>query len=380
MPSNVGSLKRKWAVGIPNGIQGAAPLEVRGMTYAQSTDGTVYAVHSRTGTIAWTYASGYRLGITAGDKAIYTGCQLDSSNRQFGICALDAATGAVKWKTPIPDCGGGQAPFSSAPDNVPVYDNGRVIFGANYGGFNSACSGDAVHAVNATTGALLWAVAENAEDKSDALPFAVDQGTVFYPTGGASITICALNETSGAAKGCSAPLSPSFADSATLSVSGGKILSVYEDNSGNTIFGAFDETTLALVWKQSASGGTSNYSRYAPTVANGLAYFYAGTNGNGSLFAFSLKTGAPVWSYACNGGACLDSGVSAANGVLYASCDEGPTPQGDQCAFDAKTGALLRQFGSTDGHDGTESTPLVANGAVIGACDGYGGSLCKFAP
>ena len=43
---NIGSLAQKWAVPIPNGIQGAAPIEVNGVAYAQSTDGTVYAVKS----------------------------------------------------------------------------------------------------------------------------------------------------------------------------------------------------------------------------------------------------------------------------------------------------------------------------------------------
>jgi outer membrane protein assembly factor BamB len=104
-------------------------------------------------------------------------------------------------------------------------------------------------------------------------------------------------------------------------------------------------------------------------------YFYAP---GGSLDALSLKTGAQAWFYTCKtGSACPQSGVSVANGLLFASC--GSQNLGDQCAFDAKTGALLRLYG-TGGGATTNATPLVANGAVIGACGDYGGNLCKFAP
>ncbi len=378
---NVGSLKQRWSLPIASGIQGAPPLELNGIVYVQGGDGTDYAVGSRSGKVLWSFAGGFSLGLTLGDNRVFTSCNLDA-NRHAGICALDAATGAVVWKTAVPDCGGGVAPFSSAPNNVPVYDRGMVFFAAGFGGFNSACSGDTVFGVNAATGATVWAVAENLVDKSDGLPFAIDKDRVFYTTGGATAYICSVAEASGSGNVCSAPLSGSFADSATLSVSGGKVFSVYQDNSGNTIFTAFSEATLAVAWSHFATGGTSNYSRFAPTIANGLAYFFAGSNGLGSLYAFSAKTGAAVWTYACDSSTtgCVSSGVSAANGVLYAACGRQTTAQGDLCAFDAKTGAVLRVYGPLHGNSGSTSTPLVANGAEIAACGDSSGDLCKFAP
>jgi len=219
-------------------------------------------------------------------------------------------------------------------------------------------------------------------NKSDGLPFAIDKGTVFYQTGGADTYICAVQEANGSAMRCSAGLGGGgFAGLSALSVSDGKVLSQNNGVGGNTVFTAFNETTLAVDWQRSVPGITSDYSIYPPAVANGLVYFYAGQNGNGSLYALSLKTGTQRWSYICNGTTgCLNSSVSVANGVLFASCDRYNVYMGDQCAFDAKTGALLRSFGSTDGHAGTTATPLVANGAIIGACGAYGGNLCEFGP
>jgi outer membrane protein assembly factor BamB len=373
---NIGSLTQKWAVPIPNGIQGAAPIEMRGVAYAQATDGTVYAVKTKTGKLLWTYEAGQPLGLAVGGALVYTTCKVDA-NGHNGVCALNAATGALTWSFTISNVNG-QVPTSSGPDNVPVYDHGKVLFGETYGGFNSPVSGDNVVALNAATGAPIWQIAESPDDRSDGLPFAIDKGEVFYQTGGASVFICGVKEADGSAAGCTASLG---GGGASVSVSGGRVLTQNDDGNGNTLFTAFSETSLALAWQLVISGNTSDYSIYPPAVANGLVYFYAGSNGFGSLYALSLKTGAQRWSYTCNGTTgCLNSGVSVANGVLFASCDAYTSPKGDQCAFDAKTGAQLRSYGSTDGHAGTEATPLVANGAVIGACGAYGGNLCEFVP
>jgi outer membrane protein assembly factor BamB len=317
------------------------------------------------------------LGITANAGLIYTTCKVDG-NGHSGVCALNASSGALAWSFTISNVGG-QVPTSSAADNVPVFDHGMVLFSEGYGGFDSPVSGDNVVALNAVTGASIWQIAESVTNKSDGLPFAIDKGAVFYQTGGADTFICAVKEADGSAMRCSAGFGGGgFAGYSTLSVSGGKVLSQNGSVGGNTIFAALDETTLAVAWQATVPGVSSDYHLYPPTVAYGLAYFYAP---GGSLYALSLKTGAQRWSYTCNGTTgCLDSGVSVANGVLFASCDGYTNPQGDQCAFDAKTGAHLRSYGSTDGHAGTSATPLVANGAVISACGAYGGNLCEFVP
>jgi outer membrane protein assembly factor BamB len=378
--ANIGSLTQKWAVPIPNGIQGAAPIELNGIDYAQATDGTVYAVNATTSAVIWTYAGGHSLGLTGSGKIIYTTCSVDSIGHS-GVCALNAATGGLIWSFGDAVVGG-QVPTSSSPDNVPVVDHGMVFFGENYGGFNSPVSGDNLYALNAATGNLVWANAYGAGSENYG-PFAIDKGSVFYAgpyDSNFSGEICAVNETDGLAMRCS----PRFGGPASiLSVSGGKVLALNSSQGNNTLFIAFDETSLAVAWQQTVSGGTSGYSYYPPAVAKGVAYFYSGENGYGSLYALSLTTGKQRWSYACNGASgsgCLRSGVSVANGVLFASCDKETIELGDQCAFDAKTGAELRLYGSTDGNPGTYSTPLVANGAVVGACGAYGGNLCQFAP
>ncbi len=375
--ANIGSLTQKWATPIPNGIQGPAPIEINGIAYAQATDGTVYAVNATTGAIVWTYAGGAPLGLTGSGNMIFATCKVDSIGHS-GVCALNAATGALVWSFGAAVVGG-QVPTSSGPDNVPVFDHGMVFFGENYGGFNSPVSGDNLYALKAATGKLVWADGYGAGNENYG-PFAIDKGTVFYggPYGsGFTGEICGVNEADGLGQRCS----PRFGGPASiLSVAGGKVLAVNSSQGGNTLFIAFDETSLAIDWYQNVSGGTSDYAYYPPAVANGLAYFYAGSNGNGSLYALSLKTGKQRWVYACNSTTeCAYSGVSVANGVLFASCDGSPF-LGDQCAFDAKTGAVLRLYGSTDGHAGTKSTPLVANGAEIGACGAYGGDLCAFGP
>ena len=125
--ANIGSLTQKWATPIPNGIYGPAPIELNGVAYGLSADGTVYAVNATTGAIIWTYATGgaprpvLRLGAPSSTP------RARSTERPYGICALKAATGTVVWKFTINNVGG-QVPSDSSPDNVPVVDHGRVFF------------------------------------------------------------------------------------------------------------------------------------------------------------------------------------------------------------------------------------------------------------
>ncbi len=375
--ANIGSLTQKWVASIPNGFS-AAPVEVRGIVYVQSNDGTVYAVNATSGAVVWTYAAGSAVGntgLTAGDKLVYTICKVPNDAAHGGICALNAATGALVWNFAIVTVQG-QTVTDSYADNLPVLDHGLVFFGENFGGFGSPFSGDNVYALNAATGASVWGIAYNAG--SGGTPFATDKGELFFQSGGSGAYVCAVKETDGSGMHCSAALTGD--GRAAISIAGGKILA-QSNAPSNTAFTALDETSLAPKWQTVLTYGTSNYSLYPPAVAGGLAYFYAGGNGDGSLFALSLKTGKQHWTYTCNGTTgCLNSGVSVANGVVFASCDRYNTPLGDQCAFDAKTGAQLRTYGSTDGNSGSEATPLVANGAEIGGCGAYSGGLCKFAP
>ena len=220
-------------------------------------------------------------------------------------------------------------------------------------------------------------------NKSDGLPFAIDKGTVFYQTGGAD-TIYLLPCKKRTARQYGAPRA-----------SAGAVLQAFrhyrsaaarfsrENNGvgGNTVFTAFDETTLAVDWQRAVPGTYIGLQHLPASSREWAGLFLCRPKRDWqSVRAVVEDRHAALVLYLQWYDRLPEFERFGGERCAFASCDRYNVYHGDQCAFDAKTGALLRSFGSTDGHAGTTATPLVANGAIIGACGAYGGNLCEFAP
>ncbi len=373
---NVGSLTQKWMAGTDGAQIYAQPVEMNGVVYALSDQGTLYAINAASGQVQWKVAAGltfnYGIAVQAvivNKGLVYSPCKVDSDGGQYGghygICAYKATTGALVWSY-IETTLNGQ-PDDCTLSSAPVLSGNRLFFGIELAG---CCSN--MTAVDAATGAFVWSGSEP-EFPGETAPAAAD-GMIFSEyNGGNGYEICALSQATGATAWCSAP----YGDfNQNVTVAGGLVLfeTGLTDGSGNTQLNALSEKTGSVVWQETITGSDGDGSP-APAVAHGIAYFSSGSNGYNSLYAVDLKTGAQVWIYSGGAAGYLASGASVANGVVYALCDRGGN--GGQCAFDAKTGAVLLSEGNVQDEYGGPA-PIVVNGAEIYVCGAS--NLCDSAP
>jgi polyvinyl alcohol dehydrogenase (cytochrome) len=93
--SNIPKLTLRWAFGFPDASSAwAQPSVAAGRVYVGSQNGTVYALDAARGCIRWTFAAagGVRTAITVGnDGLVYFG------DTAANVYALDANTGARRW-------------------------------------------------------------------------------------------------------------------------------------------------------------------------------------------------------------------------------------------------------------------------------------------
>ncbi|HET9999244.1 MAG TPA: PQQ-binding-like beta-propeller repeat protein [Ktedonobacteraceae bacterium] len=130
-----------WSYPVPNSggddDVGSGITVANGLVYADSKNGTLYALNEGTGTLAWSTPVGTaNIGNVSSptigpDSTLYVG-SLDGN-----LYALNSTTGAVLWKTHV---GGGI-------DSSPAIANGVVYF---------ASFDKNIYGVNASTGAVLW--------------------------------------------------------------------------------------------------------------------------------------------------------------------------------------------------------------------------------
>jgi polyvinyl alcohol dehydrogenase (cytochrome) len=158
---NVGSLKLKWAFGIPNVTQSRSqPAIVGGRLFMASQSGMIYALDPSTGCTHWTFKAeaGVRTAISvgplsSGGSAIYFA---DAEARAY---ALDAETGRQLWITRIDD-----HPAARATGAPTLYD-GRLYVGLSGVSEETAAAmpdyecckfRGSLTALDATTGAIVW--------------------------------------------------------------------------------------------------------------------------------------------------------------------------------------------------------------------------------
>jgi polyvinyl alcohol dehydrogenase (cytochrome) len=107
--ANVGDLKLKWALGIPDVTQSRAqPAVVGGRLFMASQSGVIYALDPATGCTHWTYKAqaGVRTAISVGPvgpASAPTGYAIYFADAQARAYAVDATTGKELWIRKVDD-------------------------------------------------------------------------------------------------------------------------------------------------------------------------------------------------------------------------------------------------------------------------------------
>jgi outer membrane protein assembly factor BamB len=308
-PDTVGTLGLKWSFAASQPV--SSPAVVNGVVYVGSSDGNVYALDTRTGSLLWSYlANAYVSTPAVVDGVVYFG------TGDWNVYAVDARTGSPLWKYRT----GGQIASS------PTVASGVVYVGS---GDNN------LYALNASTGALLWSHGVSAPYS----PPAVADGVVYV--GSDNGNLYALNAGTGVdlwsyPAGVYALASVAHG---VVYVGGGYTSQAY----------ALKASSGALLW----SFTTGGYVFSTPTLTHGLVYV-----ASDNMYALDARTGAKVWAYPTGSS---PSSPAVANGVVYV----GSSVDDNVYALNPATGAKLWSY-STGSY--VDSSPAVANGVVyVGA-------------
>jgi outer membrane protein assembly factor BamB len=316
-----------------------------------------------------------QLDASLASQSVYVTVSLTQVTQNDGLTlALNAQTGALRWKTDTGGTGGtpavtGGAVYMAAEDGSirsldattgkQRWSYTRTVGIGNQYGFDgyATVSGDTVYvtsdsgaifALDTATGKLLWQRAwPSPSDTLYAAP-TVDAGMVFVAAGGPDGGAYTLDATTGKTV-WTAPHSLGF-DAQPL-VAGGV---VYFGSQGPNTLVALDEHTGAARWSTGSSGINA-----APVLGGGLIYV---AGADEIIRAFHAQDGTPAWTFQTAGTAptaLLGSGAALAlvGGTLYAG-----SQGGDLYALDATTGKQ-RWSASTGG--AIDAPPAVAGGAVF---------------
>jgi outer membrane protein assembly factor BamB len=233
-----------------------SPAVANGVVYVGSPDGNVYALDAKTGTKLWSFPTGgfvYSCSPAVANGVVYVGSQ------DGNLYAIDATTGALLWK----DTGIG--PFAEGP----AVANGVVYYGS-YGSPDSN-----VYALDAKTGTKLWSFPTVCCVWASSP--AVANGVVYV--GSSASLLFALNATTGA-------LLWAFEAGEEVDDSPAVANGVVYLGSQNGNFYALNANTGAMLWSYAAGIFAGPALAASPVVVDGV--LYAGSDYYGNLYAFSL--------------------------------------------------------------------------------------------
>jgi glucose dehydrogenase len=183
--SSVAALKRRW-MRVLNQRVIASPLVAGGSVYIATDEGTVFALDAASGEVRWQRAIGNSVRMT---PALVDGALLVGVYGEFGgsgekphgaaFLALDAATGTIRWRTPLP----------GLVRSEPVVVDGVIYEGLAGGDSFSGCFDGRIVALDQRTGALLphvWRSTARANNGAGIWgPLSTDGRTIYVGTGNA---------------------------------------------------------------------------------------------------------------------------------------------------------------------------------------------------
>jgi outer membrane protein assembly factor BamB len=400
-PASVSSLARKWTTTGTNGITGQ-PVVVGGQIYWGSWDGVLHDTPASGGADVWHIHLGVTsdnscvppvAGITntvaygsvSGTPTIFAaGGGNDSvGGKNVYMYAVNAATGAILWKTVI-----GSSPHDFAWSS-PVLYNGSIYYGISSFGdcplvrgrvvkldqttgaiqntfytTNSGCTGNGVTsspAIDTSTGKMYFATG--------------NPGTCAGQSGDYAESVVELNASNlSFVASWEVPKSQQIADSDFLATPtiftahiNGALTTMVGAVNKNAIYYAFNASKIASgpVWEDRLGPGSEcpqcGGAGIAPSAFDGRVLYLGGPAGtingtacNGSLQAVNPATGAYLWRD-CLGSSSLGA-VMATPGVLFLNHGRKVS------AYNAGTGALLFTYFDMSSSSNFWGTPSVANG------------------
>jgi outer membrane protein assembly factor BamB len=261
------------------------------LLYAGSSDNNFYALDAATGALKWKYtgtASFVYSSATYANGTVYVG-GIDNY-----VYAFNALTGAILWR---------HLSATTGIESDAVAVNGTVYVGTN---------DDYLLALDATTGNEKWRFLTGGNISSSPK---VANGTVYF--GSSDGKLYALDAAAGTFKW-------SYTTGAMINQSGAALVNniLYVGSRDGYLY-AVDALTGTLHWRFSANGISLEQS--SPTISNGLVfiggwYNVPGFTQKGSLYAVNATTGQLVWEKLTNTG--IGSSPCVKNGKLYITGDD----------------------------------------------------------
>jgi len=366
--------------------------------YFGAADANVYALSARNGTVAWKVSLGDPDTAVEGahvwsspavfDGTVYVGkaSHIDAPCVRGAVVALDAATGAQKWR------------FNVLPDEVCASDTRRpcatdadcpgsrcvplLVCRAGTGPQlqSQLCASNADCTAPATCqGPLGGAVVSSpAVDTARRVVYVATGDCVQFGATGLANAIIALDADSGALRWAFHPLPPAdlrdfdFIASPNIfrARRGGVTRRLIGAGSKDGNYYAVDQDTGALVWQAAATPGIPNlFGGFNASTGAAFGNIYAATF-SGPPFTFAIHgfDGSPAWT--CPETECqvFSFGPPAeANGLVVMGDSAGLLR-----AFNARTGAVLAKI---DLGGGISSGPAIVSGRVfVGAGTGSFGT------
>ncbi len=327
------------------------------------------------GAPAPTAAPQAHLGPSLAGQSVYVTVSLGTGERNDGLTlALNAQTGALRWKTDTGGTGGtpavaGGVVYLAAEDgSIRALDaaTGKqrwsftrtvgISAQSGYDGYAAVngvtvyitSDGGALYALDVATGKQRWVATWPSSGDTIYAPPTVDGGLVFVAAGGPDGGAYALDATTG--KTVWKAARPQGFNARPV-VAGGVLYFVSQ--TADTLV-ALDEKTGATRWSTGSSAITS------PPVAGDGVVFVSGADA--IIRAFHTQDGAPAWTFQTGGSAATPIFATGAAMTL-----DGPTlyagsQGGVVYALDATTG---RQHWSANANSPVDSAPAVADGAVF---------------
>ena len=264
LDGTTGSLKWKF---FDQKINYSAPMVTPGIVYVsyyitRNMTG-VYAIDSKTGSLIWKK----RIGNTAISAPAFDGSLLYVSDFDFGLCAMDGATGDIKWKY-----------YPGISMSNPAVANGTVFISAEIA---------TICAVDSHTGTLKWTY--RGEVNTQSAPTVLN-GVVYVGAG----NIYAINAGSGSLEWNSVITGMTQISLGSPSILGGLI---FAGNYDGYLF-AFDLATGAEKWRYNNSEGLLNNWLPGTVAAHGMLVTDRGDN---VLKAFYASTGKLIWTFTAGG-------------------------------------------------------------------------------
>jgi polyvinyl alcohol dehydrogenase (cytochrome) len=354
--AQIPTLKEAWSFDSPTGDFTGTPVIANGVLVAGDYSGTVYALDAVTGKVRWKRKLAAPVdGSAAIDAAAPHGGIVYVPLAKVGgprLAALSLRDGTKRWSTLLT----GQA--SSSVYGSPTYWRGTVFVGTSGPNGDGSTARGAVVALDARTGAVRWRTymvppghdggavwATPAIDTASGRLY-VGTGNAYHePVAGTTDSIVALDAATGTMLahhqaitgdtfGPDNPAGPDadFGSSPNL-IRGPTGRRLVGEGAKDGVYYALDRATLKPVWKTAVGPGSTIGGFVGSTAYDGTRIY--GSNALTSQVVALGRGGSTVWSSA-DGGSADFSPVATANGVLY-SLNQG----GVLTARDAATGTTL---------------------------------------